>query len=179
MALFPFNAGSFVYLRNAIDHNLIQENTLEGDDLKDFLTRLRELFGTIEDVLNKKDTGFYAQQEFVNGQVFFPNPLLSSSTSQLPTYRQVYRKVINFGALANTGATSVAHGITIDSQFTFTRIYGCATDPSTEFIPIPYASPTAANNIELSVDTTNVTITTGSDRTGFTTCYVILEWLNQ
>ncbi|HUV84749.1 MAG TPA: hypothetical protein VMV86_03520 [Methanosarcinales archaeon] len=179
MAEFPFNAGSFVYLRNAIDDNLIGQNKLEGEKLRDFLTRLRELFGQIEDVLNKKDTGFYVEQQFVNGQVFFPNPTLSSTTSQSPTYRQVYRKVIDFGALPNAGTTSVAHGITTDAQFTFTRIYGCATDPSTTYIPLPYASPTAANNIEINADTTNVNITTGSDRTGFTTTYVVIEWINQ
>jgi hypothetical protein len=44
---------------------------------------------------------------------------------------------------------------------------------------LPYASPTDADNIELSVDVTNVSITTGSDRTGFTTTYIVLEYIKQ
>lgn len=128
-------------------------------------------------VLNTKDTGYYPLTEFINGQLWFPDPALSSSTATAPTYRQVYRKVINTGALPNTGTSSVAHGITITATTSFTRIYGAATDPSTTFIPLPYASPVDAENIALYVDAVNVNITTGNDRTGFTTSYVVLEWI--
>lgn len=147
------------------------------DEFRNFLTRLRQSVNNINNAVNLKDTGFYILDEIANGQLFFPDPALTSKTARLPTFRNVFRKVINFGALPNTAAKTVAHGITIDASFTFTRIYGTATNPNTSFIPIPYASPTAANNIEISVDTTNVTITTGSNRTAYTVTYVILEWM--
>ena len=67
----------------------------------------------------------------------------------------------------------------IPQTWTFTRLYGAATDPSTSFLPIPFAHPTAANNIALSADATNVSITTGSDRTGYTACYVVLEYIKE
>ena len=169
--------GAFVPLTDIFDSQAIQELDVNSDEFKEFLVHLRQRTNNIAMVLNIKDSGYYPRTEFVNGQVYFPNPALDSTTSQSPVFRQVFRKVINFGALPNTGSTSVAHGLTITSGFTFTRIYGTATDPSTNFIPIPYAHPTAANNISLDVDTTNAIITTGSDRTGYTTTYVVIEYI--
>jgi hypothetical protein len=46
-----------------------------------------------------------------------------------------------------------------------------------QYIPLPYASPTLVNNIQLSVDATNVTITTGIDYSAYTVTYVILEYI--
>ena len=127
--------------------------------------------------MNLKDSGYYDTLEFVNSQLFFPNPALSSQTAQTPVYRQVYRKVINFGALPNAGAKSVNHNIPVTIGYSFTRIYATATNPSTQFIPIPYASASGTDNIELSVSPTQVTITTASDRTAFTITYVVVEYL--
>jgi len=121
--------------------------------------------------VNDKDIAQYVEQEILNGQKFFiPN--------ESGKFRDAFRKVVNFGTLPNTGATSIPHGITVDANTVFTRIYATATDPANfSYLPIPYASPTDADNIELSLDATSITITTGSDRTAYTTCYVILEYL--
>ena len=152
---------------------------LELDDkFEDLLVRLYQNLNNMSLSINVRDAGYYDTQEFLNSQVFFPNPLFRSNTGTVPDYRSVFRKVINFGALPNAGAKSVAHGITCIASTSFTRIYGCATDPvALAYIPLPYASPVLANNISIDVDATNVTITTGSNRTAFTTCYVILEYL--
>lgn len=171
--------GAFVSTTNRWDVSQIFEFSPDSDEFKQLIVELFQNINDIALVLNIKDSGYYVPTEFVNGQIFFPNPALSSTTSDSPVYRQVFRKVINFGTLPNAGTTSVAHGLTIDSNFTFTRIYGAATDPSTTFIPLPYSSTTLVNNIELSVDTTNVNITTGIDRTGFTITYIILEYIKQ
>lgn len=170
-------SGVYVPTTDVFDSLTPDQIAQNPEDFKRFLTRLRQSINTLSTVLNLKDTGYYILQETANGQLFYPNPALSSVTTSLPTYRNVFRKVISFGALPNTGTTSVAHGVAITTTTSFTRIYGCATDPSTSFIPLPYASPTAANNIELNVDATNINIITGSDRSGYTTCYVILEWI--
>lgn len=152
---------------------------LELDDkFEDLLVRLYQNLNNISLSINARDAGYYDTREFLNSQVFFPNPTLNSATLTSPTYRSVFRKVINFGALPNAGAKSVAHGITCTAATSFTRIYGCATDPvALAYIPLPYASPVLANNISIDVNATNVTITTGSNRTAFTICYVILEYL--
>lgn len=148
------------------------------DQIQELFVRLYQNLNNISLSLNARDAGYYDTMEFLNSQVFFPNPALNSSTATTPSYRSVFRKVINFGVLPNTAAKSALHGIVCSAATSFTRIYGAASDPvGFNYIPLPYASPTLANNISIDVDATNVTITTGSDRTAFTITYVVLEYL--
>lgn len=169
--------GSFVQTTQVWDVAQLYQTDVNSPEFKELLVRMYQQINNIAVSINTRDAAYYDTQEFVNGQLLFPNPALNSSTSTYPAYRQIFRMVINFGTLPNTATKSVAHGITITQATSFTRIYATATDPSTLFIPIPYASPTLVNNIEINVDPTNVNITTGSDRTAFTTCYVILEYV--
>jgi hypothetical protein len=150
-----------------------------SEPFKDILVRLYQNLNNISLSLNARDLGYYDTQEFLNSQVFFPNPAFNSSTPVLASYRAVFRKVINFGMLpAAAGTKSVPHGILCLPSTSFTRIYATATDPvNFVYLPIPYASSVLANNIELNVDATNVNITVGIDRSAFTICYVILEYL--
>ncbi|CAB4127761.1 hypothetical protein UFOVP97_27 [uncultured Caudovirales phage] len=150
----------------------------DAEQTKELIIRLTQKINEMIIALNLKDTGYYVLNEFLNSQVFFPNPLLTDTTPQSPYFRQVYRLVVNFGALPNAGLKSVPHGLVPTALWSFTRIYGAATDPiGLNYIPLPYASPVLANNIELNVDAVNVNIITGSDRTNFTTTYVILEYI--
>lgn len=130
-----------------------------------------ETYKRTANAVNTKASGLYLPQETASFQQYFTasNPMQN---------RDVYRKVIDFGALPNAGVKTVAHGIAFDTSSTLTHLYAAATDPvNLLYIPIPYASPTLANNIELSLDSTNVIITTGIDRSAFTICYVVIEWL--
>ena len=133
---------------------------------------LREYLRDIVQAVNARDIAQYAESEVVNGQLF-----LTSGDNN--SYRQVYRKVIDFGALPNTTTKSVAHGITVTATTEFTRIYATASDPSTRFVPITYVNVTTpADGIEIDVDGTNVNIeTTTANWTGFTTCYVVVEYV--
>lgn len=148
-------------------------------DLKEILIRMYQNLNLMANVLNTKDTGVYNNSfQIVNSQQWFPNPLLSSATQTNPTLRPVNRLVINFGALPNAGAKAVNHNIPINGSYTFTRIYGTASDTTgLNYIPIPYASPVLINNIQLDVNATQVIITTGSNRTNFNVCYIVLEWI--
>lgn len=153
-----------------------------SDEFKELIVRLALIINRINLVVNTKETGIYNNfEEFIISNQYFPNPALTSGSSQTPEYRQVYRTVINFGTLpAAPGTKSVAHGITCTSATSFTRIYATASDPiGLNYIPIPYASSVLANNVELSVDSTNVNITVGVNRSAFTICYVVLEYLQQ
>ena len=128
--------------------------------------------------LNDKDIGHYVLVSELNGQKWFSR----TGATNANTLRFAFRKVLNFGALPNAAATAVAHGITTNANTTFTRIYGCATDPGatsiTSAIPIPFADPAVlANAIRIEVDATNVTITTAANYSAYSTCYVVLEWL--
>lgn len=172
------NVGAFVPTTNVWDVGQLHDVDVTSPAFKELLVRLYQNINAIALALNIKDSGYYVTEEFVNGQVYFPNPSLSSQTSSKPVLRQVYRRVVNFGALPNTASKTVAHNLSITNGYTFTRIYGAASNTTgTTYIPLPYSSPVLANNIELSVDATNVTITTGSNRTSFTTTYVVLEYI--
>ena len=172
--------GSFIPTTQVWDVNEIYSTEVTSPAFKELLVRLYQNINAQSLSLNSKDAGYYHTNEFVNGQLFFPNPALTSASTTTPTMRQVIRKVINFGALPNAGTTDVAHGLTLTDSYTFTRIYGAASDTTGHnYIPLPYSSPVLVDNIELLVDGTNVTIITGSDRSNFDVTYVVLEYLNQ
>ena len=170
--------GSLVSTTQLWDVSEIFQKNVGNEDLKELLVRLYQNLNRMALALNSKSSGYYDVLEGYSGQQFFPKPGLNSAGTQYPSFRQTYRKVINFGVLPNTGTTNIAHGITVNAGTLFTRIYGVANDQTgTSYLPLPYASSTAANNIELSVDNTNVTIITGSNRSAYLRAYVVLEFL--
>ena len=170
--------GVFIPTTQLWDTNEIYQSNIGNEQLKELLVKLYQNLNRMALSVNAKESGYYDTLEFLTSQQFFSDPALNSAGTQVPDFRQTHRKVINFGALLDTAAKNVAHGISVDVNTIFTRIYGVANDPAgLSYLPLPYASPTAANNIELSVDNTNVTITTGIDRTAYTITYVILEWI--
>lgn len=156
---------------------------LEGTapELKELLVRLYQNLNNSMLALNAKDSALYAQQEFVCGQLYPPTGAPAGAAPNYP--RPVFRKLIEFGALPNTAAKNVAHGLTFPpapapNTFVFTRIYGVASDlTGVLYMPLPYASPVLANNVELSVNATNVTVTTGTNLTSFTQTWIVLEFL--
>lgn len=174
----PTSYGAYGSTTNIWDVTQIYSVDVNSPEFKELLVRLYQNLNLLSTLNNLKDTGYYDTSQFVNGQQFFPNPALNSNTSTMPTYRPVYRKVINFGTLPNTTTKSVSHGITTTAATSFTRIYGAASDQTGfNYIPLPYASSILANNIELKVNATNVTVITGSNRTNFTVTYIVLEYL--
>jgi hypothetical protein len=169
-------SGSFVPSTQIWDVTDVYGAEIKDPKLQELFIRMYQNLNKMSIVLNVKDNGYYDIIQNSCSQLYFPQQAPGASTQV--KYRPVLRLVVNFGALPNTSAKVVAHGITTSANTIFTRIYASASDTTGQgYIPIPYASPTLANNIELSVDGTNVTITTGSDRTNFTTCYVVLEYL--
>lgn len=151
-----------------------------SDQFKELIVRLALIVNRVNLAVNTKETGIYDNsREFITSGQYFPNPTFFSGTPQEPDPRMVYRTVINFGVLpAAAGTKSVPHNIVCTAATSFVRIYATATDPvGLNYIPIPYASPVLANNIELSVDATNVNITVGVNRSAFTICYVVLEYI--
>ena len=126
-------------------------------------------------VTNIKDSGYYLPAEFVNGQLYFPNPdpAVTNPGAKNAVYRQVFRMVVDFGALPNAALKSVAHNIPdISTAFTFTRMYGAATDPiALSYLAIPNVG------ITLTADVTNVNVTTVANLTAYTRCYIVLEYL--
>lgn len=171
------NPGMFIPTTNVWDVSDISSMEIGSPEFTELLVRLYQNINTIALVLNLKDTGYYINQEIINGQQFFSDANTTGS-SVTPGYRQVFRMAVDFGALPNATSKSVAHMIDTYPGYVFTRIYGAASkSDGTSFIPIPFSSPTLNENIKIEVTGDNVTITTGIDRTAYTTCYVILEYL--
>lgn len=133
------------------------------EEAQQFLT---EFFRKVSIGINSRERGFYVDDEILSGQMFFPG--IGDD------YRGVFRKVVNFGTLPNTAAKSVAHGLTIDSNVSFTRLYGMATDPvSLKGIPLP------CRTIDLEITSTSIIITTTSNRSSYTRCFVVIEYIQE
>lgn len=90
----------------------------------------------------------------------------------------IYRKVIDFGALPNATAKTVAHGIS-DLNI-LVAVYGVATNTArNSFLPInacASSSQGAIYQVGATVSNTDVYIETGTDRSAYGTTYVVLEY---
>lgn len=156
-------------------NNLLPQNYIIPEEVSEKDLKLRQYLNDIATATNTKDSGIYDAVETITGQSFLPT--FSTQTAANVTYRTVFRKVIDFGGLPNTATKSVAHGITFGNTLSATKVYGASTAPGTSWIPLPYASPVLANNIELNLDATNVNVTTGSNRTAYTRTFIIVEYI--
>jgi hypothetical protein len=161
--------GAFIPSTFVWDMQEIMDIDVTSDKFKELLVRLYQNINLIQTTLNIKDSAFYDSEEFVNGQVY---PAVTGTNAT--NVRQVFRKMVSFGALPNTAAKTVAHGIDITVGFTFTRIYGAASDTTNLlYLPIPSANP----DINIRIDATNIVITTSANYSLYDTTYVILEYL--
>lgn len=135
----------------------------------------------ISNAVNIREIGWFLDEELLSGKAFIPglNNAATDGTSQ--QFRQVFRKVVDFGPLPNAGIKSVPHGISVTADFSLTFLCGAATDPiGLTSIAIPHASSTAlANNVAIVLDATNVNITTGVNRSNFTRCFVTIEYIQE
>lgn len=158
-------------------NNFLPQDFIIPDDPGQKDLMLRNYLNSIATATNSKDSGIYDAVETITGQQYLPT--FNTNTAANATYRSVLRKVIDFGALPNATSKSVAHNITFNTNFSVTRIYGAATDPTNTWIPLPFASPTLANNISLEATSTNIVIITGSNRTNFTRSFIVVEWMTR
>lgn len=144
------------------------------EDARQFLV---EHLKKISNAVNIREIGWFLDEELLSGKQFIPPSGISGSSQQ---YRTVFRKVIDFGTLPNATTKNVAHGITVDANFTLLNLYGAASDP-VAFIyrPVPYATDIAANTIVLFMTATNVSIRTSIDYTAYTRCYVVIEYIKE
>ena len=106
------------------------------DDARGFIT---EQLKRISNEVNVREIGWFLDEQVITGQQFIPSTADVNSSPQ--QFRTVFRKVINFGALPNSGTKSEPHGLTVNSNFSLVHLYGAATNPSIPVaVPIPYSS---------------------------------------
>jgi len=161
---------------DTFDRSLVDAIDIKSPDFKDFLVKLYQTTNNISEAVNIRDVGYYVRTEILNGQLWYENTTLSSTTAQAPEHRPVFRKVIPFGALPAAGSKPVNHNITTDTNTRWKRVYATATNTTT------FAGITITTSSALSVraTATQVIITTGgTDYSAYNDCDVILEYIKQ
>lgn len=173
MALPRAYLSTFIY-----DTDLVKDLKVNSKEFSNFLVTLTQTIGDIISTINSKEYAIYVLEEVLTNKLLFtPNADVLAGRPQL--IRNGYRIVVDFGALPNAATKSVPHNIeNIDQFFRFIIIDGAASDPvALTYIKLPFSSPTLNENIKVTVDATNVNITTAIDYTSYTTVYIILEYV--
>lgn len=144
---------------------------------------LIEYLKIISNAVNIREIGWFLEEELLSGQQFFPGTTSSLDDQQ---FRSVFRKVVDFGALPNAGTKSVPHGITVTANTSLVQLYAAATQPLVVAppqpfmgIPIPFSSPTLNENIKITMDGTNINITTAINYSTYTRCFVSIHYIQE
>ena len=116
---YPQDVGSFIPTSYIWDVSQLYSVDVNSPEFKELLVRLYQNVNNIAIVLNTKDSALYERSEFVNGQLYFSDPALSSQTNVTPVQRQVYRLVLNF---PYASCTDVAHNIELNVDGTNVNI---------------------------------------------------------
>lgn len=134
------------------------------DDLHQLSVELSKTYIDVAGAVNNRTISIFpTNRAAINGENWF----ISGQRQQ--GLRQVY----TISAAGNT-----AHGLNIANISRFTRIYGTFTD-GTSWYTLPYVDPTAANQISIIVDATNIVITAGGGAPpSITSGTVVLEWIS-
>ena len=149
-----------------------------GDTPELFYEIMNERERDTASVVNVKETGIYELEQQLTSQTWF-----APAGERATQTRDTFRMVVNFGALPNNTSKSVPHTINVTSSTSFTKMYAVATNPSatgtTPFaFPIPGTDPTDLTKpVMVWVTTSNVVIKSSSNLSAYTTCYVVLEYL--
>jgi len=156
-------------------NNFLPETYIIPDELEEKDLKLRDYLSKIATATNSKDSGFYDEEEIVTGQKFIP--VFSSDGASSAEHRDVFRKVIDFGALPGNSIKLVAHEIPAIKELSIVKLYGAATKTNSisfqEGIPIPYS-----NSVDLRMDSVNVIISTNDPNFQlFNRCFVVIEYL--
>lgn len=162
---------------STIINQLLPETYPIPEDMEELRIKLYQYLNLFAQTINSKESGAYLSEEILTGRQFIPTYSTDFSTNA--KVRDVFRKVIETGALPNSGTSSTAHGISVTSEYSVTAIYGGATRPNTTYIPLPYVVVGGTNGVQVNMDSTNINITTTSNYSAYTRSFVIVEYIKQ
>lgn len=159
-------------------------SNLTADTLSDLILQLESNLNLISEAINSRVIGEYSESELPAGMKFYPRtPAIDGRRSNAS--REVFRKVIDTGALPNNTTKTISHDIDMSGSasvdgtptplFRTINIYGCATKPNDgnpESFPIP--NPEHAY---VTIDGTNIYITTLFDASTFTESHIVIEYI--
>lgn len=150
----------------------------QWEDARPFIV---EQLKRISNAVNIREIGWFLDEELLSGKAFIPGSEANSNLSTSQVFRQVLRKVVDFGALPAAGAKAVPHGISVTPNFTLVQMYAAATDPvGLQAFPIPATDPlNILNGVSLYMDAVNINISVGVNRSAFTRTFVTIEYLQE
>ena len=156
--------------------NYLPPNIILNDDWAEAKLTLTDYLIRAAEAINTREIAVYQDANVSGGSNISetPNAQQWYTDGDANKFRYGSRTVVKMGALLNTAAKSVAHGIAVTSNTVFTHIWGVANDPGTLSYPLPNSGAAA---VSVAVDGTNVIVTTTTDLTAFTDCFVVLEWV--
>jgi hypothetical protein len=142
------------------------------DDPQKLTLQINKSWVDIASAVNSRTIGLFpVNQPAITGEEWF----LAGNQKQ-QTLRQVY----TFGAITAGSELDIPTGITSFTQFS--RIYGTVITATPDYRPLPYAAPTATQNIALLVGTVagsqQIRIVVGSTSPDVASGLVVLEWLS-
>ena len=162
------HTGSFVPTTNVWEVSQLYDVDVKSPEFKELLVRLYQNVNNIALSLNLKESSLNTTYEFVTGDVI--------SINGSDDLRPGYRTFVVTGALG-AGVTSINHNLYVGPSWTWIEIIGSATNTTTLVgYPLPFASATGTNNIQVTVTATQVVINNQSGVT-FTNSYVILKYI--
>jgi hypothetical protein len=133
---------------------------------------LVEQLRRVSNGINTRDRGYYLDTEIITGQLLYPGTTTGTEN------RSILRKVIKFDALPNSANKALPHGITVNANFTLFRIWGAATNPTTNIsIPIPFQQ--AGSFVNVYMDATNVNVYASADYSGYTRSNIVVEYVQE
>ena len=134
------------------------------NDLQNLIVEISRGYEDTASAVNSRVIGIFSiNQPAITGESWFV-----SRNGRQQTLRQVY---------TFTATGSIPHNININSIDGFTRIYGTATNGTIWFL-LPYVDITAtANQIQITIDSTNINIISGGGAPVITKGFIVLEWL--
>jgi hypothetical protein len=121
----------------------------------------------ISNAVNIREIGWFLDEELLSGKAFIRGSESSQDLGNSQVFRQIFRKVIDCGALT-AGVKTVAHGINFDINFTLIQLWVSATN-STTFNAITMSDPQ-----NVTMDATNINITSPGV---FDRSFAVIEYL--
>lgn len=167
--------GAFVQQTPIFNFNDSNVNSLQ---FQDFMTQLTQSVNNMALVVNMKDTGYYQLNEYASCQFWYPDTF-SKTTFKTADVRPGFRTVYKFALQDFTinPTENIPHLLTLSNAFQFSRMFGVANLPGSAAINLPFVSATAANIIEVDINSANIVLTSNKDYSAYTNCTFVLEYL--
>ena len=91
---------------------------------------LIEYLRMISNGINNREVGFLVNDEILAGKFFYPSTPTADDVNNPPQFRPVFRSVIIAGPIT-AGTNTIAHGLTINDNFTAVDLWASASNSST------------------------------------------------